>query len=132
MAHPVDEHVGKKLRDRRTRMGISQESLAKTSGITFQQVQKYERATNRISVSRIFEFANVLQVPVSYFFEGLSGDNDYEFAEDSTPFIHEGHNAIPAHELKELINAYSKIKDAEMRKSVKTLIKGIASGATVL
>ncbi len=130
MAHPVDEHVGKKLRDRRTRMGISQESLAKTSGITFQQVQKYERATNRISVSRIFEFANVLQVPISYFFEGFIGDNDYQLAEETTPFAHEG--AAPESDIKELISAYNKIEDPEMRQSVKTLIKGIASGVTIL
>lgn len=130
MAHPVDEHVGKKLRDRRTRLGISQETLAKSSGITFQQVQKYERATNRIAVSRIYEFANVLRVPVSYFFEGLIGANEHHLAESSTPFDHE----IKTHDadLQDLIDAYRKIKDPEMRKSVKTLVAGIANGATIL
>ena len=130
MAHPVDEHVGKRLRDRRTRMGISQEALAKTSGITFQQIQKYERATNRISVSRIFEFANVLQVPVSYFFQGITDEYDIQLAEDATPFTHQA--AALDNDLKEIIEAYNRIEEPEMRKSVKTLIKGIASGATVL
>ena len=129
MAHPVDEHVGKRLRDKRTRMGLSQEALAKSSGITFQQVQKYERATNRIAVSRMFEFASVLRVPISYFFEGLVGANEYELAETSTPFQHEGQ---PDNDLRELIEAYNKIKNPEMRKSVKTLVTGVANGATIL
>lgn len=126
MAHPVDEHVGKKLRDRRTRLGISQEALAKTSGITFQQVQKYERATNRISVSRIYEFASVLRVPVSYFFEGLIGDNDYQLAEDTADFTHEDRPS--EHEVREIVEAFQKIEDPTMRQSVRNLVLGIANG----
>ncbi len=130
MAHPVDEYVGKRLRDRRTRLGMSQETLAKSSGITFQQVQKYERATNRIAVSRIYEFANVLKVPVSFFFDGMAGDNEYGLAENAEGFQHEQRSLDS--DLKEIIDAFRKIEDPEMRKSVKTLVKGVASGATIL
>ncbi|MDG1286231.1 MAG: helix-turn-helix transcriptional regulator [Rickettsiales bacterium] len=130
MAHPVDEYVGKRLRDRRTRLGMSQEALAKNSGITFQQVQKYERATNRIAVSRIYEFASVLRVPVSFFFDGMIGDNEYALAEPREGFKHEERPLDT--DLKEIIEAYRKIEDPEMRKSVKTLVKGIASGDAIL
>ena len=70
--HPVDLHVGQRLRLARLSRGLSQTELAKASGITFQQVQKYEKGTNRVSASRLFEFANVLGAEISYFFEGTS------------------------------------------------------------
>ena len=69
--HPVDVHVGQRLRQRRVAVGLTQDRLAKSVGITFQQVQKYERGTNRIVASRLYELAKVLQVSVEYFFEGL-------------------------------------------------------------
>ncbi len=127
MTHPVDAHVGQRLRDRRTLLGISQEALAKSSGITFQQIQKYERASNRISVSRIFEFAEMLKVPVNYFFEGLSDESPFQLAEEATGFEHQ--TLTNDADLQELVSAYRKIEDPEMRKSVKTLVLGIANGA---
>ena len=68
---PVDVHVGMRLRQRRTLLGMSQEKLAKAFGVSFQQVQKYERGANRISASRLHLLTKILDVPVSYFFEGL-------------------------------------------------------------
>jgi len=65
--HPVDIHVGARLRQRRHLVGLSQSKLSESVGLTFQQIQKYERGTNRISSSRLYEFAKVLAVPVSYF-----------------------------------------------------------------
>src|SRR5258707_6152335 len=70
--HPVDVHVGTRLRQRRALLGMSQTALANTVGLTFQQVQKYECGSNRISSSRIFEFAKALDVPVSHFFNEMS------------------------------------------------------------
>src|SRR5687768_13960285 len=67
----VDIHVGKQLRQRRTMLGLSQEALAKAVGITFQQVQKYEKGANAMSASRLYEFACFMRVPVAYFFDGL-------------------------------------------------------------
>jgi len=71
MSHPVDIHVGKRLRSRRTLLGMSQEELGKSVGVTFQQIQKYERGLNRIGSSRLYEFACILGVSVTYFFEDL-------------------------------------------------------------
>ena len=130
MAHPVDVHVGQRLRERRTELGMSQETLAKNSGITFQQVQKYERATNRISVSRMFEFASILKVPIDFFFRGAEGEGELQLAESATPFTHEDKSL--ASEYEELIKIYSNIKDPQMRKSVITLMQGIANGAPLI
>ena len=69
--HPVDIHVGARLRQRRNLVGLSQTKLSESVGLTFQQIQKYERGTNRISSSRLYEFAKVLAVPVSYFFDEM-------------------------------------------------------------
>jgi len=82
--HPVDAHVGKKLRMARLSLGKSQSELAKEAGVSFQQVQKYEKGTNRISASRLFEFSKLLGVDVAYFFYGASenGINSDDQAHD--------------------------------------------------
>jgi len=71
--HPVDLRVGARLRERRLMLRMSQQQLADSVGITFQQVQKYENGTNRISASRLFELSRSLEVPIAWFFEGLEG-----------------------------------------------------------
>ncbi|UWQ18920.1 helix-turn-helix domain-containing protein [Jannaschia sp. M317] len=71
MKHPVDEHVGKRIRQRRWMIGTTQQQLAEKVGIKFQQIQKYETGANRVSASRMWDIAEALQVPVAYFFEGL-------------------------------------------------------------
>lgn len=70
-ASAVDHHVGARIRERRTTLGLSQQQLARLIGVTYQQAHKYERGLNRISAGRLFEIAQVLDVPISYFFEGL-------------------------------------------------------------
>src|SRR5436189_681918 len=72
-ANPVDVHVGSRVRLRRMMLGMSQEKLGESLGITFQQIQKYEKGTNRIGASRLQHIARVLTMPVSYFFEGAPG-----------------------------------------------------------
>lgn len=74
MKHPVDVHVGKRIRHRRWLMGITQQQLAEAVGIKFQQIQKYETGMNRVSASRLWDIAEALTVPVSFFFEGLGDD----------------------------------------------------------
>ncbi len=69
--HPVDVHVGARVRQRRTLLGMNQTKLGQAIGLTFQQVQKYERGTNRISASRLFELSQVLDVPIQYFFDDM-------------------------------------------------------------
>ncbi|WP_293576960.1 helix-turn-helix transcriptional regulator [Phaeobacter sp.] len=78
MAHPVDVHVGKRIRHRRWLIGMTQQQLAELVGIKFQQIQKYETGANRVSASRLWDISDALGVPVSFFFEGLQD-------EDSTP-----------------------------------------------
>ncbi len=74
MAHPVDVHVGKRVRHRRWLIGMTQQQLAEKVGIKFQQIQKYETGANRVSASRLWDIADALDVPVSFFFEGLEED----------------------------------------------------------
>lgn len=72
VANPVDIHVGQRIRQRRVLLGISQEKLAETMGMTFQQVQKYERGKNRVSASRLYQLSHILDVNISYFFDNFS------------------------------------------------------------
>lgn len=94
MAHPIDLHVGRRVRQRRRLLGMTQQALAEAVNIRFQQIQKYESGANRISASRLWELANALRVPVPYFYEGLgeteagldvpNGDHNATF--DADPF----------------------------------------------
>ncbi|MCW8843141.1 MAG: helix-turn-helix domain-containing protein [Rhodobacteraceae bacterium] len=78
MAHPVDVHVGKRIRQRRWLTGMTQQQLAQKVGIKFQQIQKYETGANRVSASRLWDIADALDVPVSFFFEGIEADDTNE------------------------------------------------------
>lgn len=82
MAHPVDVHVGKRVRHRRWLIGMTQQQLAEKVGIKFQQIQKYETGANRVSASRLWDIAEALDVPVSFFFEGLSETADMADAQE--------------------------------------------------
>ena len=82
MAHPVDVHVGKRVRHRRWLIGMTQQQLAERVGIKFQQIQKYETGANRVSASRLWDIAEALDVPVSFFFEGLSDTADMADAQE--------------------------------------------------
>lgn len=121
---PVDIHVGQRVRARRKMLGLSQTQLGKELGVTFQQVQKYERGTNRIGSSRLFRMSTTLDVPVAYFFEGaetkLPGYNDTMGALDG--------DAFDRQETKELVEAYYRIADPRIRKKVLGLARLLASG----
>lgn len=115
--HQVDVHVGKRLRLRRNMLGMSQDDLGKQVDITFQQIQKYERGTNRISASRIWEFARILGVPEDYFFEGL---------EDVPSTAAEDQQLFESKESQKLIHAYYEIPTKDIRDKIRNLIKCIA------
>ena len=133
--HPVDIHVGSRVRMRRTLLGMSQEKLGDALGLTFQQVQKYERGANRVGASRLFEISRVLDVPVSFFFEDMpaetaslsaastggsgGGEGIEEFERDP----------LAKRETLELVRAYYRISDPRVRKRVFELTKAVASGA---
>ena len=76
MTHPVDVHVGKRIRHRRWLVGMTQQQLAEQVGIKFQQIQKYETGANRVSASRLWDIADALEVPVSFFFEGIDAEQE--------------------------------------------------------
>lgn len=125
--NPTDIVVGQRLRQRRTVLGWSQEQVADSVGITFQQVQKYERAVNRIGASRLYELSLALGVPVSFFFEGAPADAKAKiqgFAEDSGVFYHE--STVEKREALELIRLYNSVPPGASRRKVLGLIRTIA------
>ena len=112
MKHPVDVHVGKRVRHRRWMVGMTQQQLAERVGIKFQQIQKYETGMNRISASRLWDIAHTLSVPVSFFFEGLSGEEVAELEEAA---------ALPGDlladkEALELVRSYYAIPENQRRR----------------
>ncbi len=128
--HPVDVHVGRRLRLKRTILGLSQEAVGKQIGVTFQQIQKYERGINRMGASRLYDFAKALGVPVSYFFEGFG---DYSIdesgmlaaAEPNAPAFE--HEPINNRETLEVMRAYYRIKSPAVRKRIVELIKAMSA-----
>lgn len=131
----VDAHVGKRLRLRRTMMGLSQEAIAKAVGITFQQVQKYEKGSNAMNASRLFEFAQFMQVPVAYFFEGLETNGALEttvgFAEAGVAFDH-NHKKVSDRESLEMMKAFKRISEQNVRKRLSDLVRAIADNHAVI
>ncbi len=122
--HSTDKHVGSRVRMRRMMLGLSQERLADAIGLTFQQVQKYEKGTNRMGASRLQQIAHVLQVPAPFFFEGLPEHRTVGMAETPSPayvsdFLATS-NGIA------LTKAFMRIKDANLRRSIVNLVKEIA------
>ena len=119
---PIDFHVGSRLQQCRMLMGISQMQLAAAVGVKYQQLQKYESGASRISAGRLNQFAQVLEVPVSYFFEGLPGGRKVPdtAAADLSPDI------FTRRETLELIRAYRQINDPGARKLLVELIKRLA------
>lgn len=131
--NPVDVHVGSRIRLRRTLLGMSQERLGDSLGLTFQQVQKYERGTNRVGASRLWDLSRVLDVPISFFYEDMS-----EGVADKSPRLIAGLDEEPEaieadpltkRETLELVRAYYRIADPTVRKRVFDLAKALASAA---
>ncbi len=117
---PIDVHVGGRLRGRRTLMGMSQMKLGEAVELTFQQVQKYEKGTNRMGSSRLYQFSRILDVPVSYFFEELSPDESAPMGDELEK------NPLHKRETLEFVRAYYRIADETARKRVFELTKAIA------
>lgn len=128
---PVDVHVGSRVRLRRTMLGMSQEKLGKAIGLTFQQVQKYERGANRIGASRLYELSKVLDVPVSFFFDDMSPEV-VETAGRPAPALAEveaeefEYDPMVKRETLELVRAYYRIRDPKVRKRLFELAKALA------
>lgn len=115
MSHPVDLHVGRKLKQIRTLRRLSQTDVARKLDLSFQQIQKYEIGSNRVAASRLFELAKILEVPPAYFFEGL----------------HDNENDAPKQDPgMEIVNALAAIRDEDIKTRIVTFIEDV-SGATV-
>ncbi len=125
--NPVDRYVGSRVRMRRIMLGMSQEKLGEALGLTFQQIQKYEKGTNRVGASRIQQISEILQVPVSFLFEGgPSGiahpDN---FGEEASPtYISD---FLATSEGLALTRAFTRINDAKLRRSIVDMVEQIAA-----
>jgi transcriptional regulator with XRE-family HTH domain len=128
----VDSHVGKRLRLRRTMMGLSQEAVAKAVGITFQQVQKYEKGANAMNANRLFEFARFMHVPVAYFFEGLESPSvagtgeTTGFTETEAEKFEHNARRVSDRESLEMMKAFKRIKEQLVRKRLADLVRAIA------
>ncbi|MBP5160595.1 MAG: helix-turn-helix domain-containing protein [Alphaproteobacteria bacterium] len=131
--NPVDVYVGKRMRMRRTLLGLSQEELGKALGVTFQQVQKYERGTCRVGASRLWDIGQALNTPVAFFYEGLEdtegfnagAPNGVRVLAETTVKLDE--NMFNRRETLELVRNYYKITDRNMAKKIAELIKSMAS-----
>ena len=121
--HPVDIAVGSRLRGRRILLGMSQEKLGDELGITFQQVQKYEKGTNRISASRLSDISKILDVPPGYFFEEFTGNKK---SSQSQADASAGPDPLNKRETLELVRAYYRIADPAVRQAIGSLIRSLA------
>lgn len=131
MSNHIDIHVGQRLRFKRIMLGMSQDQLGQAVGVTFQQVQKYEKGQNRIGSSRLYEFAKILRVPVSYFFEDIDEAADKNMNINSSGFAETDSNyeavRLDNKEILNLVRAYSTIGDPEIRKRTLALIKSLST-----
>lgn len=134
--HPgaVDAHIGARIRLRRSLLKISQDRLANALGLTFQQIQKYERGTNRVSASRLLDISRILQVQVSYFYEDMPSwlttspqGLGYGFSEPPERFNTGLDEQLTKRETLELVHAYYQIADPAVRNRVLELVKSLVS-----
>lgn len=121
--NPVDRHVGLRIRLRRKELGVSQERLADSIGLTFQQVQKYERAANRVSASKLWEMARALKTSIGYFYDGL-GEPSAEVTPDADRDL--VHEFLMTPEGMELAALFPKIRRARLRRKILELVRELA------
>ena len=121
--HPIDIHVGNRVRLRRVLLGMSQEDLASRLGITFQQVQKYERGLNRISGSRLYDISKILQANIDYFFDEFQTEHKEMPFDENTPLS----NLMQQEEALVLVNAYNKIKKPHLRQMLFDLVVSMSN-----
>jgi transcriptional regulator with XRE-family HTH domain len=124
-ASPIDAHVGSRLRLRRVMLGLSQEKLAAAFGLTFQQVQKYEKGVNRMGASRLQQAADILQVTVPFFFEGAQGGHEPNETAPSSAYVNE---FVSSEDGLRLIKAFMRIARPAVRHRIVNLVQEIGAG----
>ncbi len=132
--NPIDVHVGSRVRLRRNLLGMSQEKLGRAIGVTYQQIQKYERGVNRVGASRLFNLSRVLGEPISYFFEDLSpaaagGGKRRARGLSKAPAAVLEPDSLSKPETVELIRAYYRVKDPRLRKRVLNLLEAVGKAS---
>jgi transcriptional regulator with XRE-family HTH domain len=125
--NPIDKHVGSRVRMRRMMVGMSQEKLGDALGLTFQQVQKYEKGTNRIGASRLQQISSILQVPVAFFFEGApqASNDDIDLNLDGAPSPAYVSDFLATSDGLALTKSFMRIKDAKLRRRIVDLVEQI-------
>ncbi|WP_297510587.1 helix-turn-helix domain-containing protein [uncultured Caulobacter sp.] len=127
-SNAVDAHVGGRVRMRRKLLGVSQDQLADSLGLTFQQVQKYERGTNRVSASKLFQIAEVLNVNVSYFFDGLPDPlDDGALGDESARSSQILQQFLQTSEGVELAEIFPRIANGRVRRQILDLVRAMAA-----
>ncbi len=126
--NPIDVHVGSRIRLRRNMLGLSQEKLGENLGITFQQIQKYEKGTNHVGASRLQAISAILNVPVSFFFEdapgsGVAGQAGFAEDSDATYVV----DFLNSNEGVQLTRAFTRISDPKVRRKIIDLVKSLAA-----
>src|SRR5216117_1975451 len=124
--NPIDRHVGSRVRMRRMMLAMSQEKLGDALGLTFQQVQKYEKGTNRIGASRLQQISHILQVPVAFFFEGAPNASAPHGSHGSALSIAQIDNLVSDSNGLRLIGAFMRIENADLRRRIVLLVQEIA------
>jgi transcriptional regulator with XRE-family HTH domain len=130
--NPTDKHVGTRIRMRRMMLGLSQTNLGSAVAVTFQQVQKYEKGTNRVSASRMQQFAKILDVPVSFFFDGAPAAKvaGAKVSGNGAATLGYVQDFLASRDGQNIIKAFSRIDDRELRRRVAALIEQIAEGVS--
>ena len=127
----VDIHVGKRIRLRRTLLGLSQEQLGAALNITFQQVQKYERGANRVSASRLWDISQIIDVPIGYFFEDMSDDtmrsSPRRVSTGEEHIADDAKDPMARRETLELVRTYYSIAEPHVRRRISDMVKAIAT-----
>jgi transcriptional regulator with XRE-family HTH domain len=124
--NPIDKHVGSRVRMRRMMLSMSQEKLGDALGLTFQQVQKYEKGTNRIGASRLQQIAHILQVPVSFFFEGAPHSPGHTTGMSEAPSPAYVSDFLATSDGLSLTKAFMRIKNSKLRRRIVDLVEQIA------
>jgi transcriptional regulator with XRE-family HTH domain len=122
-ANAVDRRLGQRVRSRRLEIGMSQERLAELLGVTFQQVQKYEKGVNRIAASRLFDISSALDMSIARFFEGIGSRANKGVAEEEEGFVHD---ALSTPEGMQLVSLFASIKSQKVRRRVVELVRAVA------
>jgi transcriptional regulator with XRE-family HTH domain len=125
---PVDRHIGARIRTRRTLIGMSQEKLGEALGLTFQQVQKYEKGTNRVGSGRLQDIGDILGVAVTYFFEGQEGERK---AQEGSPIDQAIEEFLARKDSLELVSAFNAITNPAIRRALVDLASASAGGAKI-